>query len=436
VLNLVVPGPPAIGFTVTGSGFAPDAWVWITVEDLTDDSRPVNGPDAFQSAADGTFTRNDETTRLPCGHAFRAEAFVDNQVVATSEPVMPDCPTKPAPAGPADPAASAATRAVFADLLVAPARDTERLIIGQALRAWDDRGGRLAEPVTVLTDKGLPAPKLLEVDLTDLGAGGTEAHDLAIYSLLLDHAARGGLVGFSWHAGNPWTGHGVEDRTFVDLPQLFDPDHPPGPADDPRGGGAWKTQLDRIAGVLSRFNADDTVVFFRPLHESNGAWFWWGQQDPAEFAALWQGMFRYLTDTKGLHNLLWVYSANRNLDGTQEMNTTRYYPGDDYVDVVALDIYDDDLTDAAPFKPGYTPLRYLGKPFAITEYGADNAWDGHPAHDGAVHLPNDKVLRVIKERYPLTVLATAWYSADGDNWQISDKPNPAALLLDPWAITR
>lgn len=43
---------------------------------------------------------------------------------------------------------------------------------------------------------------------------------------------------------------------------------------------------------------------------------------------------------------------------------------------------------------------------------------------------------MIKERYPLTVLATAWYSADGDNWQISDKPNPTALLLDPWAITR
>ena len=40
------------------------------------------------------------------------------------------------------------------------------------------------------------------------GSRGTEGHDFAIYSLLLDHAARGGLVGFSWHAGNPWTGHG------------------------------------------------------------------------------------------------------------------------------------------------------------------------------------------------------------------------------------
>jgi len=42
---------------------------------------------------------------------------------------------------------------------------------------------------------------------------------------------------------------------------------------------------------------------------------------------------------------------------------------------------------------------------------------------------------LIKDRYPHTVLASAWYSALGDNWQISDKPTPQALLLDPWAIT-
>jgi hypothetical protein len=50
------------------------------------------------------------------------------------------------------------------------------------------------------------------------------------------------------------------------------------------------------------------------------------------------------------------------------------------------------------------------------------------------------VIALIKERYPRTVLATAWYSSkDGDvdnQWQISDKSHPEALLLDSWAITR
>jgi hypothetical protein len=75
----------------------------------------------------------------------------------------------------------------------------------------------------------------------------------------------------------------------------------------------------------------------------------------------------------------------------------------------------------------------LGKPFAITEYGAGN-WP--TLHDGAIDLPNPKVISLIKGQYPATVLATAWYSSNGDNWQISDKPDPGALLLDPWAVTR
>lgn len=61
---------------------------------------------------------------------------------------------------------------------------------------------------------------------------------------------------------------------------------------------------------------------------------------------------------------------------------------------------------------------------------------GSPRSPKAVHLPNDKVLKLIKQRYPRTVLATAWYSRKDlkNNWQISDKPHPEALLLDSWAI--
>jgi len=143
-------------------------------------------------------------------------------------------------------------------------------------------------------------------------------------------------------------------------------------------------------------------------------------------------MFTYLTQGRGLHNLLWVYAANRNFGGPL-VDPTRLYPGGADVDVVGLDIYDDDLSDAEPDQPGYASLIALGKPFGITEYGAAN-WPA--AHDGAVHLPNDKVIKLIRGRYPDTVLATAWYSTGQNNWQLSDKPEPRALLLDPWAITR
>lgn len=426
MLSLTIPVAPATGFTVSGEGFAPDSWIWITLDDLTSGAQVVNGPEAFQPDPGGSFTRTDSST-LPPGHTFRANAFVGDEVVATSEPVTKRSAPEPPPGEVgtvADADATAATKATYRDLVAAPERVDNRLVIGQALRGWDFEVP-VAQPVSALTDAGLPAPKLIEVDLTDFGV--TAEHDKELHMLLRDHADVGGLIGLSWHVGNPFTGGNVNDRNGVDLPQLADPTAPRTPA-----GTQWKAELDRIADILQTFADMDAVVVFRPLHESNGDWFWWGQKDPAEFATTWEGMFRYLTTSRGLHNLLWAYSANRNLGG-EVFDPTRVYPGDAVVDIVGLDIYDDDLSDAGPGEPGYAALVALGKPFAITEYGAAN-WPTN--HDGAIHLPNNRVIALIKQRYPRCVLATAWYSSDGNNWQISDKPAPKELLLDPWAITR
>ncbi|MDQ1725436.1 MAG: mannan endo,4-beta-mannosidase [Frankiaceae bacterium] len=430
-LTLTVPDAPDTGFTVVGAGFDPDSWIWVTIQDLTDGTQPINGPDAFQSDPDGTFTRTGQTV-LTCGHTVQSNAYVDNEIVATSDAVTPQCEPVPADTTTADVDATPATNALYADLVAAPTRVDHRLIIGQALRGWD--AGNLVGPVKELTDLGLPAPKLLEVDVTDF-----ELHADGIFTLLLDHAAQGGLIGLSYHVGNPFTGGGVNDRSQVDLPQLADPDNPQTPA-----GTRWKADLDRVADIVQQLADVGATVLFRPLHESNGHWFWWGQSDPADFRATWQGMFRYLTATRGLHNLLWVYSASRDY-GDALSDPIRLYPGDDVVDIVGLDIYDDDLSDAEPGKRGYAAMAALGKPFGIAEYAAQNAYDDdaghhHPAHDGDVFLPNDRVIGLIKERYPRTVLATAWYSSFDErvnnHWQISDKRNPQALLLDTWAITR
>jgi len=59
----------------------------------------------------------------------------------------------------------------------------------------------------------------------------------------------------------------------------------------------------------------------------NGDWFWWNGKDPATFIKLWRQMFGYLTKTKGLNNLLWVYAPS----GGDK--TAAYYLGDRYVDM-------------------------------------------------------------------------------------------------------
>jgi hypothetical protein len=336
-------------------------------------------------------------------------------VTPTGPPPVPDSDT-------ADIEANAATKAVYAAFRAAPAQVAQRLVVGQALRGWDNVLP-VNQPITALTGMGLPAPKMIEIDLSDLT---TPEHRAQLRAVLLAHSDDGGLIGLSWHADNPFTGGHSDDRSGVDLTELADPDHPATP-----GAIAWAAMLDGIAVELQHLADAGAVVLFRPFHESNGNWFWWGQRNPADFEAAWRGLFRYLTTTKGFHNLLWVYAANRSL-GDAASDPTRFFPGVDVVDIVGLDIYDDDLSDAPPDAAGYDAMVGLARPFAITEYGAAN----FPiAHDGAQNLPNSKVLQLIKDHYPATVLASAWYSSDGNNWQISDKPDPGTLLSDPWAIT-
>lgn len=52
----------------------------------------------------------------------------------------------------------------------------------------------------------------------------------------------------------------------------------------------------------------------------------------------------YLIKIKNLHNLLWIYAPDRT-DPTSSLHS----PGDDYVDIVALDVYLDDPVKIASF---------------------------------------------------------------------------------------
>ncbi|WP_094123223.1 glycosyl hydrolase, partial [Hymenobacter coccineus] len=90
--------------------------------------------------------------------------------------------------------------------------------------------------------------------------------------------------------------------------------------------------IDLIAVQLKKFQAAGVPVLWRPLHETPGTFFWWGNQGPDNFKKLWQLLYTRLTVRHQLHNLIWVYSANATPDAA-------WYPGDAYVDVAGDDIY-------------------------------------------------------------------------------------------------
>ena len=107
-------------------------------------------------------------------------------------------------------------------------------------------------------------------------------------------------------------------------------------------GGKYNEQFTTYLDIIADYakGLGDIPVLFRPFHENNGGWFWWGSS--ATSGETYKAMFCYMADylrEKGVHNLIYVYSPNGPIESEEEYNER--YPGDDYVDILAFDYYDD-----------------------------------------------------------------------------------------------
>lgn len=103
-------------------------------------------------------------------------------------------------------------------------------------------------------------------------------------------------------------------------------------------------QLDKVAAFfkeLKNTKGDPIPIIFRPWHEMDGKWFWWGENycTKEQFKELFVFTVDYLREKKGLNNLLIGYSPDRHFYSEEEY--LRFYPGDAYVDVLGMDNYYD-----------------------------------------------------------------------------------------------
>lgn len=97
--------------------------------------------------------------------------------------------------------------------------------------------------------------------------------------------------------------------------------------------------LDLIADYAKAVEGDGITILFRPLHENTGSWFWWGAAlcDEQAYINLYRYTVDYLKETRGVHNILYVYGP-----GSEAANAAEYgarYPGDAYVDMIGYDMY-------------------------------------------------------------------------------------------------
>jgi mannan endo-1,4-beta-mannosidase len=152
-----------------------------------------------------------------------------------------------------------------------------------------------------------------------------------IKSLIKIAYNKGGINTISIHQDNPITGENAWDNT---------------PAVDkilPNGSHhtEYTKRLDLIADFLLDLKTDDGIyipIIFRPYHEHNQTWPWWGKEacNESEFIDLWKMTIKYLRDVRGIHHLIYAISPQ---DVKTASSYFERYPGDDYVDVLGYDYW-------------------------------------------------------------------------------------------------
>lgn len=249
---------------------------------------------------------------------------------------------------------------------------------------------------------------------------------LKVNGVMKSHWKKGGLVEIGAAAHNPWTGGQANDAN-LNGHRLIEAITPGTVANK-----AWMKQLDDFAAALMDLQSAGVVVLWRPFHEFNGSWFWWGAApDGQDYIKLWQHMHNYFTGTKKLGNLIWVWSGTREL-GNWVQPLMKYYPGDAYVDIVGIDIYSDTL-DRAAIK-AYRDLSKLGKPFALAEYGPDNKTT---TKTGTLDLTT--LIKQIQTVMPNVIYFMTWsdYIGPAGNmyWSLISNKKAKELLNAPWVVT-
>lgn len=180
-------------------------------------------------------------------------------------------------------------------------------------------------------------------------AGGTDANTALENSIKYskDAVANGAIVTLSAHMPNftnakiKDNGNGTYDFFNCDFNESKDTSGDSLKKILPGGekNEVYRAYLDTIAKYANELQNDNIPVIFRPFHENTGSWFWWGSANTAESYKSLYAYTRDYLESKGVHNMLYVYSPNGPLESEEDY--MKAYPGDAYVDILAFDYYND-----------------------------------------------------------------------------------------------
>jgi len=222
---------------------------------------------------------------------------------------------------------------------------------------------------------------------SDFGFTDGEDKDSILHrDLMIEEAKRqyaaGSIITLMWHVVRPtddepvkpgagWRGSVQAKLTDEQWQDLITPDTPL--------HKRWERYIDTVAAYLKQLQDARIPVLWRPYHENNGDWFWWGgRPGEAGFAALYRMTYARMVYVHHLDNLIWVWSPNAP-NGKNAGPYADYFPGLRFVDVLACDNYGpmlqshyDGLVQLANGKP--VALGEIGAPFPVDMFTNQPRW--------------------------------------------------------------
>lgn len=316
--------------------------------------------------------------------------------------------------------------AVLAYLAKLPSALSNRVIVGQHVTEIEKDWSNHVATLPLLTGKW---PSIVSF-AAEIGSNAVLQMDVVL-PRAIEVWTNGGIPLIKWQPANPWRGAVTSPNGAENIPELLNPATALATNQFARSNYlAWR---DNVASNLTTLRDLGVVVLFRPFSEMNGTWFWHGNKPRSEWIALWRDLHDYLTFTRGLTNLLWVYesdSAVHMIAGMANSSGTMvdyYYPGDDLVDIAGHNLYDDDWKLA--FDTDAVWRRY-GKVFAVPQAGKGAGQSGNTNWSNLTYLTG------ISNTVPRSSFICVWNSFPTVYHAISDNANASDLMNAPQVITR
>jgi mannan endo-1,4-beta-mannosidase len=207
---------------------------------------------------------------------------------------------------------------------------------------------------------------------SDFGfTGGNDGNSIEARPRIIEEAkkqyAAGSIIYLCWHMLRPtddepgipdvsWRGSVQAKLTDEQWEELITSDTPL--------HKRWEKYMDTAAEFLKQLQDAHIPVLWRPMHENNGGFFWWGgRPGPSGTAQLYREVYSRMVNVHHLDNLIWVWNQNGPAPAGE---FAKYFPGQKYADVISYDNYRE-LGDRY-----YYEIMALadGKPVALGEVGA------------------------------------------------------------------